>query len=136
MAARDILRAHMSDPSVAQVRAAAEVAPWWITLSANATVVELAVLMHGLGCKVRADHAGGGEFCIVPMDPQAPRPSTELVHDILTRGFGDRLPTLVCDPLPARAAQVEKFQSCAALGLTVCLSDNEYCECRRQGWTP
>lgn len=97
--AHDLVRQYTPDPTVAQVKderlGIGGPESWYIQLSANATVVELAVLMKGLGCKVRADHAGAGEFCVSPIDPEAPRPSTQTIHDILTRGFGDRLPSLL-----------------------------------------
>lgn len=93
--AHEIVRNYAPDPQVATVHAEpADGAAWWIDLSANATVVELAVLMKGLGCRCRADHTGDGAFRVSPVEP-APRPSTELIHDILTAGFGNRLPALL-----------------------------------------
>jgi len=93
--ARDLVRNYQPRPELAEVKQP-DTGTWYILLSASATIVELAVLMAGLGCKVVADHVAEGEFCVRPLDPAAPPPSTELIHDILTRGFGDRLPGLLC----------------------------------------
>lgn len=93
--AHDVIRNYQPQPELAEVKSEPATG-WYILLSPAATVIELAVLMAGLGCKVRADHTSGGEFCVRPLDPTAPQPSTQLIHDILTAGFGDRLPMLLC----------------------------------------
>lgn len=68
---------------------------WCIQLSPEVTVVELAALMHGLGCKVRADHQGDGVYQIWPIDPTTPPPTEEHIRDILARGFDGPLPALM-----------------------------------------
>lgn len=68
---------------------------WWIRLPPETTVVDLAALMHGLGCKVRADHQGDGVYHIWPLDRSTPPPTEEHICDILTRGFDEPLPSLM-----------------------------------------
>lgn len=71
---------------------------WSVWLSPDATVVELAALMHGLGCKVEARDMGGGAFAILPIDPATPAPSAAQVANVLEHGIGGRLPSLLCRP--------------------------------------
>lgn len=69
---------------------------WWIELSPHATVIELAVLMHGLSSPVRAVHVGDGAFRIYPQSPgTTPAPTGEQIRDILTAGFPEPIPSLV-----------------------------------------
>lgn len=61
-----------------------DVSVWWIELSADATIVELALLNAGMGCKLRAEHQGEGVFRLYPIEPGHPAPTGEQLRDILT----------------------------------------------------
>lgn len=68
---------------------------WSVWLSPDATVVELAALMGGLGCKVEARDMGGGAFAVFPVDLTVPPPTAGFIVGILEHGVG-RLPSLLC----------------------------------------
>lgn len=70
-----------------------DVTRWWILLSAEATVLELALLNHGLPCNLRVEHDGDGVFRLHPVDPDTPPPTDQQIRDILT-GAHAHIPTL------------------------------------------
>lgn len=73
----------------------ADMARWRIDVSAEWTVVELAVLLKGLRCKVEVRHVGDGVFSLHPVDSLTPPPSAEELRDIMSAGLTDPLPTLI-----------------------------------------
>lgn len=68
---------------------------WWIHVCAEATVVDVAVLMHGLPCSMRAIHTGDGMFRLYPVVSDFPAPTPEELRAIMTAGLPQRLPMLL-----------------------------------------
>jgi hypothetical protein len=93
MTGHEAVRNYQTRPELARVEANDH--GWSVWLSPDATVVELAALMGGLGCKVEARDMGGGAFAIRPTDPNTPAPTAGYVAGILEHGIG-RLPSLLC----------------------------------------
>lgn len=70
-------------------------AGWYVQLDPNATVVELALLMKGIG-NTAAIHVGGGAFAIVPRDKKLKAPTAAQLAEILERQMNwSQLPMLV-----------------------------------------
>lgn len=93
MTGHDAVRAYQPRPDLAQVLENDH--GWSIWLSPDATIVELAALMGGLGCKVEARDMGGGAFALFPVDPHSPCPTPGHLVGILEHGIGPRLPSLL-----------------------------------------
>lgn len=71
---------------------------WWIELSSDATVLELAALMHGLKRKVRAEHIGAGVFRVTADREHVKPPTAEELVQIMTAGFPYPIPAYVLRP--------------------------------------
>jgi hypothetical protein len=67
---------------------------WSIWLAPEATVVELALLLGGIPCKMEAHNMGEGAFALIPMEPHAPCPTAEQLAALFERGLGRPLPSL------------------------------------------
>jgi hypothetical protein len=93
MTGHDAVRAYQPRPEL--VRLEKNDQYWSVWLSPEATVVELAALMGGLGCKCEARDMGEGAFAVFPMDPHTPAPTAGFIVGILEHGIG-RLPSLLC----------------------------------------
>lgn len=82
------------DPAAAD----GDTAAWWIEVSPDATVLELAALMHGLKRKVRARHVGDGVFRITADREHVQPPTGEELMQIMTAGFPYPIPAYVLRP--------------------------------------
>lgn len=112
MSARQALRDFRGRPEVAGLEligvdeaAGPDEQRWFVQLAPDATVIELAMLMVGLGFKMTANHIrGDGTVRLFPVDPTSPPPTTEQIYRILSQGFPDPLPSLrhVPDDRPAK----------------------------------
>lgn len=76
-----------------------DLSTWSVYLSADATVVELAVLMFGLrrlGLEVGADAAiDSGAFFLRPLDEKSRAPTARELVQIIEHGFPERPPTIL-----------------------------------------
>jgi hypothetical protein len=73
---------------------ATEDATWSIDIDSDVTLVEVAAIMGGIGCRTQAEHIGGGAFRLTPIDAGALKPTGEQIRDILEHGIS-RLPFLI-----------------------------------------
>lgn len=82
-------------PKVENVHLVVTPKTWAVYLSPRATVLDLAILMNGMGpcCETkRADITLG--ILVVPTSPNIPPPSLERVRAILQAGFQEGAPML------------------------------------------
>lgn len=69
-------------------------AHWLIWLDPKATVVELALLMGGIPCKLEAHNMGDGAFALVPVEASALCPTAADLATLFEKGLGTKLPGL------------------------------------------
>jgi hypothetical protein len=70
---------------------------WTITVPAECTLVELANIMGGIGCRTAAHFLRSGSVQLRPLDPYTPCPTAIQLRDIMEHGV-PRLPVIVCRP--------------------------------------
>lgn len=67
---------------------------WSIWLAPEATVVELALLMGGIPCKLEAHNMGEGAFALIPVEAHSPCPTADQLAALFEKGIGRPLPSL------------------------------------------
>jgi hypothetical protein len=93
MTGHERARAHAPRAAVARLEKNDE--RWSIWLDPSATVVELALLLGGIPCKMEAHQVGDeGAFALIPVEAHAPCPTGEQLAALFERGLGGRLPGL------------------------------------------
>lgn len=92
MTGHDKARAHTPRADVARLMKNDE--RWSIWLDLDATVVELALLLGGIPCKLEAHNMGEGAFALIPVEAHAPCPTAEQLAALFERGLGSPLPSL------------------------------------------
>jgi hypothetical protein len=86
------VRAHTLRADVARLEKNDE--RWSIWLAPEATVVELALLLGGIPCKLEAHNMGEGAFALIPVEAHAPCPTAAQIAALFEKGLGRPLPSL------------------------------------------
>lgn len=68
---------------------------WWVEVSAESTIVELALLLRGLPCPVRTEHMGEGVLRLHPTAHGYPAPLAADLAAILSAPLEEPLPMLL-----------------------------------------
>lgn len=92
MMGHEKVRAHTLRVDVARLEKNDE--RWSIWLSPEATVVELALLLGGIPCKLEAHNMGEGAFALIPVEAHAPCPTAAQLAALFEKGLGKPLPSL------------------------------------------
>lgn len=92
MTGHERVRAHIPRMDVARLEKNDE--RWSIWLAPEATVVELALLLGGIPCKLEAHNMGEGAFALIPVEAHSPCPTAEQLAELFEKGLGRPLPSL------------------------------------------